>query len=92
MSEGMFRLPDEHLEKAKEIAGRHRTRRSCKVCYERGWTGVAQDNTIVLCHKCVDAEKAFADWKEHVAAHADLKAEYAELFEDPAEDGQENPA
>jgi len=86
VTEESFRLPDEHLDQAKEIAARHRRRRSCRACSDRGWTGVAQDNTIVLCHKCVDTQAAYADWKEHVAGVPELKAYYHELFEEKRED------
>jgi hypothetical protein len=86
----LFRLADTHLDKAKEIAGRHSRRSSCRACYGRGWTGVAQDNTIVLCHKCVDPEAAFQDWKGYVAGIPELKEHYKELFEEsPRPDGED---
>jgi hypothetical protein len=84
-----FRLDDKHLEKAKEIAVGSRKRRSCNLCYDRGWTGVAQDNTIVLCHKCVDGEKAFTEWKDYVAGIPELREHYSELFEEEAAEEEE---
>jgi hypothetical protein len=42
--------------------------------------GLAQDNTIVLCHKCVDEEAALQAWKEHVAAVPELRVHYPEFF------------
>lgn len=80
MSEETFRLPDEHLETAKQIATAHVRRRGCRACYGRGWMGLAQDNTIVLCHKCVDEEAALQAWKEHVAAVPELRVHYPEFF------------
>lgn len=82
MTSESFRLADEHLEHAKAIASARRKRGNCRACHERGWTGVAQDNTIVLCHKCVDAEGAFQDWKDYVGGIPELKEQYAELFEE----------
>lgn len=85
MAETPFRLADEHLAVAKRIAEENRTRRSCRVCYDRGWEGVSPDNTIVLCHKCVDAEKALAAWKEHVQGVPELWDYYREMYEEPQE-------
>lgn len=85
MTDESFRLADEHLERAKAIAAGHCRRSGCRACHGRGWTGVAQDNTIVLCHKCVDPEAAFGDWKDYVAGIPDLREHYKELFEVPAE-------
>jgi hypothetical protein len=87
VNEESFRLADEHLARAKEIAGRHCRRSGCRACHGRGWTGTAQDNTIVLCHKCVSAEAAFADWKEYVGGIPALREHYKELFEQPAPAG-----
>jgi hypothetical protein len=81
-----FRLDDRHLDEAKRIAGSHCKRSGCNTCYGRGWQGVAQDNTIVLCHKCVDPEAAFRDWKDYVAEIPELREHYHELFEEPADE------
>lgn len=90
MTQEEFRLDDKHLEKAKEIASAARKRRSCGVCYDRGWAGVAQDNTIILCHKCVDGDKAFEDWKAYVAEDPELREHYSELFEEPEKDEEQD--
>jgi hypothetical protein len=92
VSETPFRLPDEHLAVARRIAGEHRRRSSCRSCYDRGWTGTAQDNTIILCHKCVDSEKALAAWKEHVQGVPVLWEYYREMYEEPADAGGDAPA
>ncbi|HPR17768.1 MAG TPA: hypothetical protein PLD62_05945 [Candidatus Cloacimonadota bacterium] len=78
----MFKLEEKHLEKAKEIAARNRKKKSCGKCYDRGYIGVTPENTLVLCHKCVDMEKAMADWKSYVAEIPELKEQYHELFEE----------
>ncbi len=91
MSEQEFRLADEHLESAKGIAAGNRKRRSCKVCYDRGWVGVGQDNTIILCHKCVDQEAALKAWREYVEPIPELWAYYREMFEEESE-SDENEA
>ena len=81
----MYRLDDKHLEKAKEIALSARKKKNCKVCYDRGYIGVNQQNMVVICHKCVDGEKATEEWKQYVLANEDLKEHYEEFFEE--EDG-----
>jgi len=76
-----FRLADEHLDRAKEIAQAHCRRSACRVCFGRGWEGVGLDNTIVLCRKCVDQEAAMKDWKEYVREIPELWAYYREMYE-----------
>ncbi|MCF7793626.1 MAG: hypothetical protein K9N09_04920 [Candidatus Cloacimonetes bacterium] len=78
----MFKLDEKHLEKAKEFAARNRKKKSCGNCYDRGYIGVTPENTLALCHKCVDMEKALEDWKNYVAEIPELKEQYQELFED----------
>lgn len=86
MSSTPFRLADEHLEAAKTIALENRRRRSCKVCYDRGWVGLGQDNTIVLCHKCVDQEKALMAWKAYVEPVPELWEQYKDMFQEAEPD------
>lgn len=88
MAETPFRLADEHLTVAKRIAEENRNRRSCRVCYDRGWEGTSPDNTIVLCHKCVDAEKALVAWKEYVQTVPELWEYYREMYEEPEAEGE----
>ncbi|MCB1047971.1 MAG: hypothetical protein KDC10_12300 [Calditrichaeota bacterium] len=91
MSTTHFRLADEHLEAAKTIAGSNRRRRSCKLCYDRGWVGIGQDNTIILCHKCVDQEQALTAWKAYVEPIPELWEYYREMFQqEEEEEGPEN--
>ena len=87
----MYILDDKHLEKAKEIVLSARKRKSCKVCYDRGYIGVNQQNMVVICHKCVDAEKATEEWRQYVLANEDLNEHYEEFFEDEEEEGADSP-
>jgi Zn finger protein HypA/HybF involved in hydrogenase expression len=50
----MFKLADEHLEVAQEIAQKHRRKKHCDHCYDRGWIGINEQNLLVLCPHCVD--------------------------------------
>lgn len=77
----MFKLDEEHLQKAKEFAVRSRKRKSCNKCYDRGYIGITPENTLVLCTKCVDSEKALSLWKDYVKDIPALKDYYSELFE-----------
>ena len=82
----MFKLDEKHLEKAKEIALACRTRKSCNLCYDRGFTGITLENTLVLCPKCVDEPKALTLWKEYVESVPELQEHFAELFEEAKPD------
>jgi len=78
----VFRLEEKHLDAVKEIAIRNRKKRSCSRCYDRGYIGVSEENLLVLCTKCVDIEKAQAEWKEYVKEHEDLLEHFADLFKE----------
>ncbi|MDP2172925.1 MAG: hypothetical protein Q8M98_06255 [Candidatus Cloacimonadaceae bacterium] len=78
----MFKLDEIHLEAAQLIAAKHRVKKSCGNCYDRGWIGVSEQNLLVLCTRCVDMEKAVDDWKTYVTEHDDLKEHFSELFEE----------
>lgn len=78
----MYKLDDKHLEAAQEIARKHRRKKSCDHCYDRGWIGVSEQNLLVLCTKCVDMDAAMADWKTYVSEHEELKEHFSELFEE----------
>ena len=86
----MFRLDDRHLEVAQEIALKHRRKKRCDECYDRGWIGVTDNNLLVLCTRCVDMDAAMDEWKAYVSEHEDLKEHFAELFEEKAV--EEEPA
>jgi len=76
----MFTLDEKHLEAAKKIALKHRKKKSCDHCYDRGWIGVNDQNLLILCTKCVEMDAAMEDWKAYVSGHKDLKEHFAELF------------
>jgi hypothetical protein len=78
----MFKLEDHHLEAAQQIAKEHRRKKSCDVCYDRGWIGISEQNLLVLCTRCVDMDAAMDAWKAYVSNHEDLKEHFSELFEE----------
>ncbi len=83
----MFTLDEKHLDEAKKMALKHRKKKSCSLCYDRGWIGVNDQNLLITCTKCVDIEAVMEDWKAYVSGHADLKEHFSELFEEaPAEE------
>jgi hypothetical protein len=85
----MFILEERHLDEAKRIALKHRKKKSCDTCYDRGWIGANDQNLLILCTKCVDMEPAMEDWKAYVSEHEDLKEHFSELFEEaPAEESE----
>ena len=89
--EDVPKLPDEHLEKAKEIISRHRTKKNCRHCYDRGYVGVNQLNLAITCYRCVDEDKVTAEWQAYVRDTAELAEAYGDYFEadEPEEDESE---
>jgi hypothetical protein len=79
--EDVPKLPDEHLEKAKEIISRHRTKKNCSRCYDRGYQGVNQLNLAITCHKCVDEDKVTQEWRAYVRDTPALAEAYGDYFE-----------
>jgi hypothetical protein len=84
----MFKLDEQHLEKAKEIVLKHRTRKSCNKCYDRGYIGVNEHNLLITCQKCVDSDASMEEWKEYVKDYPELVEYFQELFEE--EDNNQN--
>jgi len=76
------KLPDEHLEKAKEIVLGHRNRKSCKSCYDRGYQGINEVNMLVTCPKCVDGEALMVEWRVYVKQTPALAEMYGDYFEE----------
>ncbi|HOD18024.1 MAG: hypothetical protein ACE14O_06420 [Candidatus Cloacimonadaceae bacterium] len=87
----MFILEEKHLEAAKQIALKHRHKKSCDRCYDRGWIGVSDQNLLILCPKCVDRDAALEEWKAYVNENEELKEHFSELFEEKPveEEGKE---
>ena len=78
----MFKLDEQHLEAARQIAEKHRKKKKCNECYDRGWIGTTEQNLLVLCTHCVEMDAAIEEWKEYVSGHEDLKEHFSELFEE----------
>jgi hypothetical protein len=98
MSEKIPRLPDAHLKNARELIAQNRTKKNCKICYDRGFVGTNQDNMLVPCGKCVDSEAVMKAWRDYVRGNEELSALYGDYFEEeegeqvePAEQGGEEP-
>ena len=87
--EDVPKLPEEHLEKAKEIISRHRTKKNCKRCYDRGYQGVNQLNMAITCYKCVDEEKVNEEWRAYVRDTTALTEIYGDYFEPDESDEKE---
>ena len=85
----MYKLPDEHLQKAIEIAQNNRIKKNCKVCYDRGYIGTTEENLLVICHKCVDLDKSMEDWKKYIKTVPELMEHFQSLFEEDNKENQE---
>ena len=79
--EDVPKLTEEHLERAKEIISRHRTKKNCKRCYNRGYQGVNQLNMAIACYKCVDEDKVTEEWQAYVRDTPELAKAYGDYFE-----------
>lgn len=77
-----FVMAEKHLEKAKELVLEHKTKKNCKKCYDRGYLGITDENTLVHCHKCLDEEAVIKAWKDYAATQPDI----AEEFKDEEEE------
>jgi len=86
MSEEIPRLPDEHLDRAREIVAEKRTRQKCKSCYDRGYIGTNQNNLLVPCAKCTDVDGVMEAWRGYVAETPALKELYGDYFEEEEEE------
>ncbi len=81
------KLPDEHLTRAIELVSKHRTKKNCKSCLDRGYQGLNQSNMVIPCHKCVDAEAVSKEWQKHIKDTPELAQAYGDYFE--AKEGDE---
>jgi hypothetical protein len=70
-----YMLPEEHLEKAKVMAGLCHPKSNCRHCYGRGYTGVNIRNEVVICG-CISAELMTYRWKKYVRATPELHEAY----------------
>lgn len=89
MKQEVKKLPDEHLTVAKAMVLRHRKKKSCNKCYDRGFVGITDDNMILPCGHCVDQEAVFKEWKTYVDERPELKDIYGDSLEDKPEEGAE---
>ncbi len=83
------RLPDEYLEKAREMVARHKNKKNCKRCYDRGYLGVDQNNLLVPCAKCVAADALLAEWRQFVRDTPELHELYGDYFEEEEKEQSE---
>lgn len=84
------KLPDEHQKAAREMVLRHRKKKKCNKCYDRGYLGVTEDNMILPCSHCVDQKSVFDEWKVYVKARPDLLEAFGDQLEDEEEGKEED--
>ena len=87
--EDVPRLPDQYLEKAREMVGRHKIKSKCKSCYDRGYQGINQLNMLVTCHKCIDGDALMKEWRALIRDTPELSKMYGDYFEEEEEEAQE---
>jgi hypothetical protein len=84
MKKEIKRLADEHLAEAKKMIGKHKKKKNCKKCFDRGYVGVNEENMLIPCLHCMDSKALFAEWKQYVDARPDLKEIYGDSLEEEA--------
>lgn len=91
--EDVEKLSEAHLAKAIELVSKHRTKKNCKSCFDRGYQGISQSNMVIPCHKCLDLDAVAKDWQAHVKDTPDLAEAYGDYFEaeEVQESGEEKP-
>jgi len=85
MKKEVKRLPDAHLQAAKDMLPKHRKKKNCKKCYDRGYIGTTDDNMLVPCTQCVDGDALLKEWKEYVKKFPELVELYGDSLEDKPE-------
>lgn len=83
------RLPDQYLEKAREMVAKHKTKKNCKRCYDRGYLGVDQHNLLIPCAKCVAGDALIEEWRQFVRDTPELSQLYGDYFEEDEAEEQE---
>lgn len=76
------RLPDQYLAKAREMAAKHKAKKNCKRCYDRGYLGVDQHNLLIPCAKCVAGDALIQEWRQFVRDTPELFELYGTYFEE----------
>lgn len=85
------RLPDQYLAVARKMAAKHKAKKNCKRCYDRGYLGVDQHNLLLPCPKCVAGEALLEEWRQFVRDTPELSQLYGDYFEQELEAESEEP-
>jgi hypothetical protein len=81
------RLSEPHLDEAKRMVLRHRRKNKCNKCFDRGYTGVTDDNMLVPCTHCIHNDALMDEWRAYVKKHPEL----VELYGDSLDDKENAP-
>lgn len=84
------RLPDQYLEKAREMAAKHKAKKNCKRCYDRGYLGVDQHNLLIPCPKCVAGDALIGEWRQFVRDTPELFQLYGTYFDEEEKEAGES--
>lgn len=75
------RLPDQYLATAREMVAKHKNKKNCKRCYDRGYLGVDQNNLLIPCSKCVAGDALIEEWRQFVRDTPELSQLYGDYFD-----------
>ncbi len=87
--EEIAKLPDQYLANAREMVAKHKAKKNCKRCYDRGYLGVDQHNLLIPCPKCVAADALIGEWRQFVRDTPELFQLYGTYFEEEETDAPE---
>lgn len=76
------KLPDQYLAKAREMVAKHKAKKNCKRCYDRGYLGVDQHNLLIPCPKCVAGDTLIEEWRQFVRDTPELFQLYGTYFDE----------
>ncbi len=76
------RLPDQYLANAREMVAKHKAKKNCKRCYDRGFLGVDQHNLLIPCPKCVAGDSLLVEWRQFVRDTPELSQLYGTYFDE----------
>ena len=83
------KLPDQYLANAREMVAKHKAKKNCKRCYDRGYLGVDQHNLLIPCPKCVTGDALIGEWRQFVRDTPELFQLYGTYFDEDETDEQE---
>jgi hypothetical protein len=88
MKKEIKRLPEQHLAEARKMVVKHKKKKKCNKCFDRGYLGVNEENMLIPCTYCIDSKAVFDEWKTYVKANPDLVELYGDSLDEKEGEGE----